>query len=318
MRKVDAMRLILLLCVLLFPADALAQGAVLVMNSAAASLSVVDVATMKETRRIPVLREPHHFTLTPDKRDLLVGDTVANELLILDPVTFELRRRVTMSDPYQLGFSPDAKYLVVPALARAQIDIYEPGSYKLIKRFNIKSMPSHLDFAPDSSAVYVTLQGTNKTVAIDLKRLEVLWTADVGKAPAGVLFHNGRVMVANMGQDDVTVLDPKDGRTIERIKAGRGAHTLFRSPDRKLIYVNSRIDSTSIAFDAATMKPVRTYSLPGGPDDLDFAPDGRIWYTLRFAHKLAVLDPKTGAVTTLDVGRSPHGIFLNPKGIAGK
>ncbi|MBU6499255.1 MAG: YncE family protein, partial [Rhodospirillales bacterium] len=91
----------------------------------------------------------------------------------------------------------------------------------------------------------------------------------------------------------------------------RGAHQLFPSPDGKLIYVNNRVDSTAVALDARTLKEVRSYKLPGGPDDLVFAPDGHIWFTMRFAHRVAVLNPATGDVRTIEVGRSPHGIFLN-------
>src|SRR5271166_6210264 len=114
---------------------ALAHGLAFVVNSAGASISVVDMTSESETRRIPVLREPHHVTLTPDGRDLLVGDTVGNELIDLDPATFELRRRLPVADPYQLGFSPDGKYLVVNGLARAQVDLYDAATYKLVKRF---------------------------------------------------------------------------------------------------------------------------------------------------------------------------------------
>ena len=138
-----------------------AAGAVLVMNSNEATLSVIDLASHRELRRIPVLREPHHWALTPDGRDLLVADTGANELLVLDPSSFELRRRVPVADPYQLGFSPDGKFLVVNGLARAQVDVYEAGSYRLLKRFPLKSMPSHLAYAPDSATVFVSLQGTD-------------------------------------------------------------------------------------------------------------------------------------------------------------
>jgi streptogramin lyase len=66
-----------------------------------------------------------------------------------------------------------------------------------------------------------------------------------------------------------------------------------------------------VALDAATLRAVRTYKLPGGPDDIAFAPDGRLWFTLRFINKVAVLDPATGDYQTIEVGRSPHGIFLN-------
>ena len=289
-----------------------ATDTILVMNSSAASLSVLDMATRKEIRRIPVLRELHHWALTPDRKDLLVGDTVANELLFLDPVTFEIKRRLTMSDPYQLGFSPDGKFFVVAAIARNQIDIYEPVTYRLIKRFNIKSMPSHIDFMPDSSVVFVSLQGTGQVVAIDLRTMLVLWTAPSGKAPAGIMVQNGQVLVANMGADDVAVMDPKDGRVTRRIRTGKGAHTLFRSLDRKTVWVTNRLDLYSVVvLDAKTLEQVRRYQLPGGPDDLEFTSDGQVWFTMRFFHKIAVLDPSTGNHSTIDVGRSPHGIFFN-------
>ncbi len=308
-------RLFFFVCVavIALASPASATGAVLVMNSNDASLSVIDMASHRELRRIPVLREPHHVVLTPDGRDLLVGDTVGNELIDLDPATFEVRRRVPVADPYQLGFSPDAKYLVVNGLARAQVDVYDAATYKLIKRFPIASMPSHLAFSPDSATVFVSLQGSGKLVAIDLQHMSVRWSTEVGPAPAGVLWQNGRVLVAIMGSDDVVVVDPGNGRIERRIRTGKGAHQLFRSPDQKLIYVNNRIAGTAVVLDATTLQPLRTYKLPGGPDDIVFAPDGHLWFTLRFANKVAVLDPTTGDYTTIEVGRSPHGIYMNAR-----
>jgi YVTN family beta-propeller protein len=304
-------RLTFFLLLLLLSPAAHAAGAVLVMNSGEASLSVIDMAGQRELKRIPALREPHHVMLTPDRKELLVGDTVANEMLALDPATFEIRRRIPVADPYQIGFSPDGKYLVVNGLARNQVDIHEAGSYRLVKRFPLKSMPSHMDFSPDGSTVFVSLQGTGKLAALDLRGMTVRWTADVGPAPAGVMWLNGRVLVANMGADNVAVVDPASGKVERRIRTGKGAHQIFPAPDGKTIYVNNRIDGTATLLDAATLNVVRTYKLPGGPDDIVFAPDGKVWFTLRFAHKVAVLDPVSGNFTTIDVGRSPHGIFLN-------
>ena len=308
-------RLLLPLCAALLaaPPPARAAGAVLVMNSNEATLSVIDLSARREMHRIAVLREPHHWALTPDGRDLLVADTGANELLVLDPSSFALRRRVPVADPYQLGFSPDGKWLVVNGLARAQVDIYEAGTYRLVKRFPLKSMPSHLAYAPDSATVFVSLQGTGKLAAIDLRRMELRWTSEVGTTPAGVMWLNGGVLVANMGSDDVAVVDPADGRVVRRVHTGKGAHQLFLSPDGRLLNVNNRLDTDSVTvLDAATLAPVRSYRLPGGPDDIAFAPDGRLWFTLRFVNKVAVLDPASGHYDIIDVGRSPHGIFLNP------
>jgi YVTN family beta-propeller protein len=288
-----------------------AQGLALVMNSGEASLSVLDMTSLTEVKRIPVLREPHHVVLAPGGQELLVGDTGGNEMLFLDPQTFEIRRRVACADPYQLGFSPDAKYLVVNGLARNQVDVYEAGSMKLVKRFPLSAMPSHVAFSPDGSMAFVSLQETGKLAAIDLRRMVVVWIAPVGSDPAGVLYNQDRVLVANMGMDNVAVVDPVDGHVERRVVTGKGAHQLFFSPDGRLIYVNNRVEGSTSVLDAATLAIVRSYKVPGGPDDIAFAPDGKLWITLRFARKVAVLDPRSGTMQTIDVGRSPHGIFLN-------
>ena len=292
------------------PVLAHAAGVAIVVNSGDASLSLLDMASGAELRRVPVLREPHHMMLSPDGRELLVGDAGGNEMLFLDPHSGAIRRRVPMADPYQLGFSPDARWLVVTGLARNQVDVYDAPTMTLAHRFPARTMPSHLAYAPDSSVVYVTLQGTNQLAAYDLRRQLPLWVSEVGSTPAGVIWHDGKLLVANMGSDHIAVVDPVDGRVERRVHTGRGAHQLFPSPDHKTIYVNNRVDGTTVALDAKTLGLVRTYRVPGGPDCIDFAPDGRLWITQRFVQKVAVLDPVSGEMTSYPVGRSPHGIFL--------
>ena len=294
-----------------------ASGLAFIVNSRGPSISLIDMSSGKELRRIPVLREPHHVALSPDGRSLLVGDTVGNEMLFLDPATGAVQKRMPIADPYQLGFSPDKRFLVVNGLARNQVDVYDAASMQLLKRFHAASMPSHLDYAPDSSRVFVSLQGSDSLMAIDLTKLAILWTTKVGKTPAGVLWHDGKLLVADMGTDYVAIVDPADGRVTGQIRTAKGAHNLFVSPDRKIIWVNNRVAGSTTSLDAATLAPIRSYAVPGGPDDIAFAPDGRLWITLRFAEKVALLDPKTGEYQTIEVGRSPHGLFLNPKGNAG-
>jgi DNA-binding beta-propeller fold protein YncE len=305
--------LLILLTLATGASPAAAAGLAFILNSAGASISVVDMATLKELRRIPALREPHHVALTPDGKFLLVGDTAGNELLFLDPANGDVKKRMVMADPYQIGFSPNGRFFTVTGLARNQVDVYDGASFTLLKRFPIASMPSHLAYSPDSSMVYVSLQGSDSLMAIDLTHLAVVWVKPVGKTPAGVLWHDDHVLVADMGADYVAEVDPVDGSVIRHIVTGRGAHQLFLSPDRRIIWVNNRVAGTTVALDAKTLSLIRSYSIPGGPDDIDFAPDGKLWITRRFAEKVAVLDTTTGQYQTVDVGRSPHGLFLNDR-----
>ena len=295
-----------------FTTPAWAGGIAFVVNSGGASISVVDMATQKEVRRIPTLREPHHVALSPDRRSLLVGDTSGNQMMFLDPNTGEVQKRISVVDPYQLGFSPDGKFLTVNGLARNQVDVYDAASMKLLKRFPVVATPSHLAYSPDSSTVFVSLQDSDKLEAFDLRTMTEKWRVPVGKTPAGVLWLNGKVLVADMGTDYIAVVDPATGKVLEHVQTGKGAHQLFLSPDGKILWVNNRAGGTTVSLDSTTLKLIRSYAIPGGPDDLDFAPGGKSWITRRWAEKVAVLDPVTGSYETINVGRSPHGIFLNP------
>jgi YVTN family beta-propeller protein len=288
-----------------------AEGIAVVLNSADASISEFDIATHKEIRRLPVLREPHHMATTPDGKSLVVGDTAGNAAFFLDAQTGVLQRQVTLSDPYQLSYSPNGRLLTTAGLARDQIDIYDAATLALKFRVPAKSMPSHINYAPDSSVVYVSLQDTGRLIAIDTATGKVLWNVPVGSTPAGILWHNGKLLVGDMGTSYVAVVDPADGHVERKLEMAPGPHNLFVSPSRRLLYVTCRISGNIEQLDWDTLAIVKTYRIPGGPDDIVIAPDGKLWATLRWRQKVAILDPATGAIDYIPTGRSPHGIWLN-------
>ena len=301
----------MLFALLLLPGLAAARPLAFVVNSNDASLSLLNTGSHSEVQRIPMLREPHHLALSPDGRSLLVGDTAGNTVFFLDPQTGEMQRRATISDPYQLQFSPDGKWLTVAGLARDQIDIYDAATLTLQHRVSGSSMPSHMNYSPDSRTVFVSLQGSNALAAIDVASGRVVWKQAVGKAPAGVLWLDGRVLVGVMGDDYVAVVNPETGAVERKVVTARGAHNLFVSPDGATLYVCNRVDGSISVLDAKTLAVRKRIALPGGPDDMDFAPDGKIWVTRRWAHSVALLDPASGEFSTIETGRSPHGIWLN-------
>jgi DNA-binding beta-propeller fold protein YncE len=318
----------LLFAVALLLPGLLATGAradlLVVLNSGEASISLVDPATRTEIRRIPVLREPHHLVLTPDGRELVIGDSGGNELLFMDPMTGEVRRRERISNPYHLEYSPDGRFLVVASLRRDQVDIYEAATLQLVHRFRPGDMPSHIAFSPDSRRVFVTMQGDRAVVAFDMETRTQLWSAEVGPEPAGIIWHRGKLLVGIMGADHFVSLDPETREVTRAFTLGRGAHTIFPSPDGRSLFATSRVDSRLAEVDPETLAVRRVWNIPGGPDCITFDPEGRVWMTLRWQGRIAVIDPKdpqgvSPAWYTVRVGRSPHGIFFKPRrqGVAG-
>ncbi len=157
------------------------------------------------------------MALSPDGHSLLVGDTSGNSIFFLDPATGEMQKRLPIGGSYQLMVSPDGKWLTVTGLARDQIDIYDPPP-RCSSRTGSRSPRCRAisTTAPDSKTVFVSLQQTNRLVAIGAGGGTILWNAVVGNTPAGVLWHDGHVLVCLYGEADLAVVDPADGKILRR------------------------------------------------------------------------------------------------------
>jgi len=297
----------------LAPAIARAAGRALcfVVNSGEATVSIIDMAARRELEQVPMLREPHHLMLTPDHRSVVVGDTTANTLFFLDPLSGTIQRRISASDPYQLQFSPDHKWFITTGLAINQVNIYEAGTYKQVHRVPAATMPSHLAYSPDSLIVYISLQGADSLQAIDIASGAVRYTTHIGTTPAGVLWHRGQLLIGLMGDAAFVVVDPANGQVVRKVTTQEGAHTLFPNLDGSLLYVTNRVAGSISVVDPASLNVLSTLKAPGFPDDLEFSPDGKIWAALRHAHRVGVIDPHTNEIEHIKVGRLPHGIWLN-------
>mgnify|MGYP006271999893 CR=1 FL=1 len=286
---------------------------VYVLNSTDPSIVKLDARTGEEVIRIESLREVHHLVLAPGGKELLIADSAANEILFVEPGSGTVLRRERISNPYHLDFSPDGRLLVIASLRRGQVDIYDANGLKLLERLRAGNKPSHIAFSPDSRFAYVTIQGDGTVMAIDLQERRIAWRANVGPEPAGIIWHRNKLIVGIMGRDHFAVLNPET-REIERtIRVGRGAHTIFPGPDGKTLWATSRVQSRIAEIDPESLEVRRIHEVPGGPDCIAFAPDGAVWTTLRWAGRIARLDPTSGEVSTIRVGRSPHGIFVQPR-----
>ncbi|HYD06385.1 MAG TPA: hypothetical protein VEC60_11710 [Reyranella sp.] len=289
---------------------------VIVLNSDGASYSIVSRSQRAEIGRLPIGREPHHLMPTPDGQELLLASTVTNELVGVDIRTGERKRVVRdIIDPYQLGFSPDGKWFVTAAYRLDHVDIYRyDGNFKLAGRIFISSLPSHLAFDAESKTVFVTLQESARTVAIDLETQLIKWNSEVGKAPAGIVMlpDNKRLLVALTGEDSVVTLDPVKGTVIGRLQTGKGAHNFWPKGDGRHWFLSNRNEGTVSLIDTEEMKVAASVRVPGGPDCMDITPDGKeLWVTQRFLRRVAIIDvPTMRLVASIPVGKSPHGVFI--------
>jgi YVTN family beta-propeller protein len=286
-----------------------------VLNSGENTISLVDRATYEEIARINVGREPHHLMATPDDQYLIVAESVSNDLLFLDPKSGAIKRRLdNVSDPYQIGFSPDKKFFVANSLRLHRVDIYGGTPFRVLKHIEAPKMPSHLAFDSKSQFAFVTLQGSDQVMAIDLQIQEMKWVMPVGKQPAGIWMtpDDQYLLVGIMGEDNVAVIDWRTQKIVKTIVTAKGAHNFLPMGDGQRVLVSNRVGNTVSIVDYKTLNVLESFAVPGGPDCMELSKDGKeLWVTSRWIKRVSVVDMTTKQVIrSIPVGKSPHGVYF--------
>ena len=293
----------------------------IVLNSAEASVSLIDMPTRKVIKTVPVGKEPHHLMLTPDQKTLLIANAAGNDVQLMNPVNGELTGKIPeIIDPYQIGYSPNHKWFIANGNRLDRVDIYaaDGANLKLAKTIKLAKTPSHIAYTSDSKIAFITLQDSSELAAIDLATQTLLWKMPTGNTPAGLWMTPGDqyLLVGITGEDNVQVIDWKNRKEIKRILTGKGAHNFRPLGDKKQVFVSNRIASTISLINMQTLEKVGDITgLPSGPDDMEITPDGKtMWVTFRFAKKVGVIDiPSMKLIATIPVGKSPHGVFFTPR-----
>ena len=292
----------------------------IVLNSGEATVNLIDMARREVVKKFYIGKEPHHLMITPDQKAVLVANATGNEVVFLNPITGEKMGQIPhIIDPYHINYSPDKKFFIAAGNRLDRVDIYaaKDQDLTLLKVIKAPKTPSHISFTSNSKTAFVTLQDSDELISIDLEKLEVNWKMPVGHLPAGVWMTPGDkyLLVGLTGSDAVQVIDWRNKKVIKEIKTGKGAHNFRPMGDKRHIFVSNRVEPSISLLDMEKLEKVADIrGLPMGPDDMDITADGKeMWVTFRFAKKVGVIDLATRQlITTIPVGKSPHGIFFYP------
>jgi YVTN family beta-propeller protein len=167
----------------------------------------------------------------------------------------------------------------------------------------------------------VKLDLVTRTVLGYLRLSKGRMPQDIRISPDGKVF-----FVAEMVAGGVFVIDGDAFTELDFIATGIGTHGLYPSRDGTKLYVANRGSAhiggpphgpgSVTVIDFASRKIEATWPIPGGgsPDMGNVSADGRrLWLAGRYDNVVYAIDTTTGQVTSIPVGKEPHGLTVWPQ-----
>jgi YVTN family beta-propeller protein len=320
----------------LSPAVASALPRIYVPNLKSNDVWVIDPATRKVVDRFRVGVNPQHVVPSYDLKTLWVTNNAEGRtdgsLTPIDPTTGKPGKAIAVDDPYNMYFTPDGRSAIVVAEALKRLDFRDPQTMALQRSLPVPQCGgiNHADFSIDGRFVIFTCEFQGSLAKIDLVAGQVLsylrlskggMPQDIRISPDGKVF-----FVADMKAGGVFVIDGETFKEIGFIKTGVGTHGLYPSRDGTKLYVANRGSShvggpphgkggVSV-IDFATRQVVADWPIPkgGSPDMGNVSVDGKVlWLSGRYDNVVYAIDTTTGHMTSIPVGKEPHGLAVWPQ-----
>jgi DNA-binding beta-propeller fold protein YncE len=220
-------------------------GTVAVVNQAADTVTLIDLATMEAYKHVPVVGGPHEVAVSPDGRRAIV--------------TNYRKRGGGVQNTLSLISLPDG----------ANLKTIDLGEFHA---------PHDIQWVNERQVV-CTVEDNQALLLVDVESGQVERVFETGKAGSHMLAlspDRQRLFSSNMGgSGSVSVFDFQTGQKIRDIDTGKECEGIGVSPDGRWVWAGNRAEDTVSIIDAGTLERVKTLASPGFPYRVEFTPNGR-------------------------------------------
>lgn len=144
-------------------------GKVLVVNTQDASVSLVDLKSLREEKRIPVGSRPYGIAVTQDGRTVAVGVEDEEAVKFFSLPDGELKGQVAIGKMFNdhLVLSPDGTQMLLANFHSDDVVIIDPVEMKEVGRIEGCSAPHVVKYGPLKKHAYVTCKKVTGIAIID-------------------------------------------------------------------------------------------------------------------------------------------------------
>lgn len=137
--------------------------------------------------QLSVGKQPEAIAVSPDGRELWVGQNGDGQVSIIDTATNKLKETIKVGQvPIRVKFTPDGKRVLISDPPKGELVILDAATRKEIKRMTVGEVPVGIVITPDGRRAFIATMQSNKIVEINLDDLTLARSLETGKGPDGM------------------------------------------------------------------------------------------------------------------------------------
>lgn len=294
----------------------------IVLNKDEDTISIVNLDTKLEIKRIPVDYNPHEVAISPDRKRTFITCSLGNSLYVMDNETFEITDIIRHDDfdfPHGLAVSNEKNELYLASTHSDKFFVYDTDTLALKRVIDTYQDLSHMvTLSPDEKLAYIPNIGSNNISIYDTHEECIVNHFPVGRGPEGLaIYHNGDIYSANQKDDLLVVYDPKTLKEKFKVRTGKLPIRAMFTPNYKYLFVPNRESHDVSIIDpvysfCGKIRPYEIKRLPLGrwSGGVIFSPDSKFAYVANNkTNDVSVIDIETLEEThKIKVGIHPDGI----------
>ena len=236
-------------------------------DSAVADL--IDPATGKSLRRIPLGDDPEAFDLSPDGKTIYVSSEDDAAVVFIDTVSGKKLKEVKVGqEPEGVKVSADGKLLYVTSEVASLVHVIDTASAKVIKNIRVGKRPRRMAITPDGKELWVTCELDSGITIVSTADHSVLATLkfelkgvraqDI--TPVGIqLSRDGKRAFVALGRaNHVAFVDVAARKVSDLVLVGKRAWNLALDKDEKRLFVVNGLSDDLSIVDVPGAKAIKT------------------------------------------------------------
>lgn len=284
----------------------------LVANQDAATLSLVDIDTLRELKVVATAKGPAAMLHAADLGKVFVSHPELGKVSAFNDATLQLAQTLVVpGTPF--GLAIDALHrLWVTDWNSDRVSVIDARHGNMLATLRVGRAPAGI--AIYDSRAFVANRESDSVSVIDTTRLEVVANIPVGRAPFAIATDAERrqVLVVNVQSGTLSSIDAQTLAQRAVPTGGTMPYGVTPLARERLILVVNQQSGTLTALDAETLAVTKTIRVGSYPEGIVAAPARKRAFVANwFTNDVSVLDLEAGKeISRIKVGNGPRSVLL--------